>query len=147
LKIKFESFLNTLPITLAVDNVQPLHAWLRDAREKHLAHRRHGLLQLPDVPGQSRFGARTALFNSVPVDANFPIDRIRSADTSAPLHGQADVPGERIFCRCKPCHSRSVHASVCRVRPAPRKHRIDLKRASNLPCIGLANPFSRTCFP
>ncbi|NBH08192.1 non-ribosomal peptide synthetase, partial [Amycolatopsis sp. SID8362] len=90
-------FINTVPTRVEVRSGQPVAAWLRELQAAQAEARRHDFLALSQVQAFSGVPAGTALFDSVVVFENYPIedsgqDGVRVADvdsldtTSFPLN-------------------------------------------------------------
>ncbi|RSD12022.1 non-ribosomal peptide synthetase [Amycolatopsis eburnea] len=90
-------FINTVPTRVEVRSGQPVAAWLQELQAAQAEARRHDFLALSQVQAFSGVPAGTALFDSVVVFENYPIedsgqDGVRVADvdsldtTSFPLN-------------------------------------------------------------
>ena len=70
-------FINTLPVVANVDHAMPLNTWVRQFHQNHLERQQYGHLSLNSILSRLPFGQRAAVFNSVVVYENYPVDRIR----------------------------------------------------------------------
>ncbi|SMF97467.1 non-ribosomal peptide synthase domain TIGR01720/amino acid adenylation domain-containing protein [Methylomagnum ishizawai] len=71
-------FINTLPVVHVLEPARPVGAWLRALQERNLGLREHGHLPLYDIQrwagGGFRSGAGQALFDTLLVFENYPVD-------------------------------------------------------------------------
>ncbi|MBS2545255.1 non-ribosomal peptide synthase/polyketide synthase [Catenulispora sp. NL8] len=82
-------FINTLPTRVRIDGHRPVREWLRDVQTVQSEDRRHEFVSLAQLQTWSEVPGGTALFDSILVFENYPID----AD-AATRHGLA-VEAER----------------------------------------------------
>ncbi|MEI8703608.1 amino acid adenylation domain-containing protein [Pseudoalteromonas sp. B62] len=67
-------FLNTLPVCVDFSQDQPLESWLQDLYQSSITRKEHGYLSLPAIQATSPLGHDVALFDSLVVFENYPID-------------------------------------------------------------------------
>jgi len=67
-------FINTLPLRLGVDAAAPLDSWLRQVQKQHGALREYEFSRLVDIQRWSALPAGEALFDTLLVFENYPVD-------------------------------------------------------------------------
>ncbi|MFI6182210.1 amino acid adenylation domain-containing protein [Nonomuraea sp. NPDC051191] len=98
-------FIQTLPVHVHVDGARPLLPWLRELQESQAGAREHEAASLTRIRAWSDVPPGTALFDSIVVFENYPIDysapgpRLRDVDAAEangyPL-GLVVYPGEEL---------------------------------------------------
>ncbi|MFI7465078.1 amino acid adenylation domain-containing protein [Nonomuraea sp. NPDC049646] len=98
-------FIQTLPVHVHVDGARPLLPWLRELQESQAGAREHEAASLTRIRAWSDVPPGTALFDSIVVFENYPIDyaapgpRLREVDAAEangyPL-GLVVYPGEEL---------------------------------------------------
>jgi amino acid adenylation domain-containing protein/non-ribosomal peptide synthase protein (TIGR01720 family)/FkbM family methyltransferase len=86
-------FINSLPLRLNIDGDSTLAAWLKDIQRQQLDHEEKGFVELAEI--QRLVGVRSgqALFDSLVVIENYPLDRSLIASMSADGLRITDVQG------------------------------------------------------
>jgi len=67
-------FINTLPLRVALPSAQPLSAWLQRLQAQNAEQRQFEYLPLAEVQGVCELAAGQALFESILVFENYPVD-------------------------------------------------------------------------
>ena len=75
-------FINSLPICVRIDGEQTLADWLAQIQRVQLDHEDHGFLPLAEIQREAGVPAGQALFDSLVVVENYPLDRAALADTT-----------------------------------------------------------------
>lgn len=75
-------FINTLPVRVDVDTDRAIVDWLRDLQAAQVENREHEFVALSDMQAGSELPEGTALFDSIVVFENYPVD-----DNAAAEHG------------------------------------------------------------
>jgi amino acid adenylation domain-containing protein len=104
--------INTLPVIIQTWAATPVQAWLRELQAAAVAARRHGRISLPEIAACAGAGRGQALFDSVLVFQNYPLQAAALPPVlGLALSGVEDVsipdlpinlivePGEALVCR------------------------------------------------
>ncbi|MEL6496506.1 MAG: amino acid adenylation domain-containing protein [Cyanobacteria bacterium J06623_7] len=67
-------FINTLPVRVQIDSAQLLTDWLQQLQSKQTARQEHEYISLIDIHRVSDFPQDTALFQSIVVFENYPVE-------------------------------------------------------------------------
>ncbi|OUR88831.1 hypothetical protein A9Q81_23000 [Gammaproteobacteria bacterium 42_54_T18] len=68
-------FINTLPLRAKIDADQPFSAWLKGLQQQQVEMRRYEHVPLVDVQSVSEVSSKQALFDSIVVFENYPMDQ------------------------------------------------------------------------
>ncbi|BBL70958.1 hypothetical protein MoryE10_15640 [Methylogaea oryzae] len=82
-------FINTVPVRLAVDEEQPLSAWLAALQAQQAEAREHAYLPLSDIRRLGGASAGQAWFDSLLIFENYPVDSSIAGDDGLALTGAA----------------------------------------------------------
>jgi non-ribosomal peptide synthase protein (TIGR01720 family) len=76
-------FINTLPVVGTIDEALPLRAWLQEIQGTQADAQAFGTLALAEILPLAPGGGQAALFDSVLVYENYPVDSIRETGDAA----------------------------------------------------------------